>query len=153
MRESIEMPKKIFYLIVGICSAIIMLTSIDIILRAKDTELFNMWLFKTNSSQEFLMKTTEELFSEYLQMNISIFMVRAVTPMAIAIHAYFTFTKLRVNKLYVVLWSLISIGTFLLTSLGEQFYSIFFIMSGICYFILIAIMSYLGKCIYNIRSI
>ncbi|MBU3133268.1 hypothetical protein KPL39_14370 [Clostridium gasigenes] len=153
MRESIEMPKKIFYLIVGICSAIIMLTSIDIILRAKDTELFNMWLSKTNSSQEFLMKTTEELFSEYLQMNISIFMVRAVTPMAIAIHAYFTFTKLRVNKLYVVLWSLISIGTFLLTSLGEQFYSIFFIMSGICYFILIAIMSYLGKCIYNLRSI
>ncbi|MBB6713625.1 hypothetical protein [Clostridium gasigenes] len=153
MRESIEMPKKIFYLIVGICSAIIMLTSIDIILRAKDTELFNMWLSKTNSSQEFLMKTTEELFSEYLQMNISIFMVRAVTPMAIAIHTYFTFTKLRVNKLYVVLWSLISIGTFLLTSLGEQFYSIFFIMSGICYFILIAIMSYLGKCIYNLRSI
>ncbi|NKF07540.1 hypothetical protein J1C67_10320 [Clostridium gasigenes] len=153
MRESIEMPKKIFYLIVGICSAIIMLTSIDIILRAKDTELFNMWLSKTNSSQEFLMKTTEELFSEYLQMNISIFMVRAVTPMGIAIHAYFTFTKLRVNKLYVVLWSLISIGTFLLTSLGEQFYSIFFIMSGICYFILIAIMSYLGKCIYNLRSI
>ena len=153
MRESIEMPKKIFYLIVGICSAIIMLTSIDIILRAKDTELFNMWLSKTNSSQEFLMKTTEELFSEYLQMNISIFMVRVVTPMAIAIHTYFTFTKLRVNKLYVVLWSLISIGTFLLTSLGEQFYSIFFIMSGICYFILIAIMSYLGKCIYNIRSI
>ncbi|MBU3088383.1 hypothetical protein [Clostridium gasigenes] len=153
MRESIEMPKKIFYLIVGICSAIIMLTSIDIILRAKDTELFNMWLANTNSSQEFLMKTTEELFSEYLQMNISIFMVRAVTPMAIAIHAYFTFTKLRVNKLYVVLWSLISIGTFLLTSLGEQFYSIFFIMSGICYFGLIAIMSYLGKCIYNLRSI
>ena len=153
MRESIEMPKNIFYLIVGICSAIIMLTSIDIILRAKDTELFNMWLSNTNSSQEFLMKTTEELFSEYLQMNISIFMVRVVTPMAIAIHTYFTFTKLRVNKLYVVLWSLILIGTFLLTSLGEQFYSIFFIMSGICYFGLIAIMSYLGKCIYNIRSI
>ena len=153
MRESIEMPKNIFYLIVGICSAIIMLTSIDILFRAKDTELFNMWLSNTNFSQEFLMKTKEELFSEYLQMNISIFIVRVVTPMAIAIHTYFTFTKLRVNKLYVVLWSLIAIGTFLLTSLGEQFYSIFFIMSGICYLILIATMSYLGKCIYNIRSI
>lgn len=153
MRESIEMPKNIFYLIVGICSAIIMLTSIDILFRAKDTELFNMWLSNTNFSQEFLMKTKEELFSEYLQMNISIFIVRVVTPMAIAIHSYFTFTKLRVNKLYVVLWSLIAIGTFLLTSLGEQFYSIFFIMSGICYLILIATMSYLGKCIYNIRSI
>lgn len=153
MRESIEMPKNIFYLIVGICLAIIMLTSIDILLRAKDTELFNMWLSSTNFSQEFLMKTTEELFSEYLQMNISIFIVRVITPMAVAIHAYFTFTKLRVNKLYVVLWSLVSIGTFLLTSLGEQFYSIFFIMSGICYLILIGTMSYLGKYLYSIRSI
>lgn len=153
MRESIEMPKNIFYLIVGICSAIIMLTSIDILFRSKDTELFNMWLSNKNFSQEFLTKTTEELFSEYLQMNISIFIVRVITPMAIAIHAYFTFTKLRVNKLYVVLWTLVSIGTFLLTSLGEQFYSIFFIMSGICYLILIGIMSYLGKYLYNIRSI
>lgn len=153
MRESIEMPKNIFYLIVAICSAIIMLTSIDILIRAKDTELFNMWLSNKNFSPEFLNQSTENLFSEYLQMNISIFIVRVITPMGIAIHTYFTFTKLRVNKLYIVLWSLISIGTFLITSLGEQFYSIFFIISGICYFIIISIMSYLGKCLYNIRSI
>lgn len=153
MRESIEMPKNIFYMIVGICSGIIMLTSMDILLRAKDTGLFDMWLSNTNFSEEFLKQTPEALYSEYLQMNISIFIVRVITPMAIAIHTYFTFTKLRVNKLYVVLWSFIAIATFILTSLGEQFYSIFFIMSGIFYLILIGVMIYLGKSIYNLRSI
>lgn len=153
MRECIEMPKNMFYLIVGICSAIIMLTSMDMLIRAKDTGLFDMWLANTNFSEEFLTQTPEALYSEYLQMNISIFMVRVITPMAIGIHTYFTFTKLRVNKIYVVLWSFIAIATFILTSLGEQFYSVFFIMSGICYVILVGTMIHLGKCIYNFRSI
>lgn len=153
MRECIEMPKSIFYIIIGICSAIIMLTSIDILLRAKDTGLFDMWLANTNFSQEFLMQTQEQLYGEYIQMNISLFMVRVIAPMGIAIHTYFTFVKLRVNKLYIVLWSLILIGTFMMTSLGEQFYSIFFVMSGIGYLGLIITMIYLGKCLYVLRSI
>lgn len=153
MRECIEMPRNIFYVIVAICSVIITLTSMDILIRAKDTGLFDMWLSNTNFSEEFLIQPIEALYSEYIQMNISIFIVRVITPMAIAIHTYFTFTKLRVSKLYVVLWSFIAIATFILTSLGEQFYSIFFIMSGICYLILIGTMIYLGKCIYNLRSI
>lgn len=153
MRESIEMPKSIFYIIVGICSVIIMLTSVDMLLRAKDTGLFEMWLSTTNFNQDFLMQTQEQIYGEYIQMNISLFMVRVIAPMGIAIHTYFTFTKLRVNKLYIVLWSLISIGTFMMTSLGEQFYSMFFIMSGIGYLGLIATMVYLGRCLYNVRSI
>ena len=48
MRESIEMPKGIFYTIVTICSLIIMLTSLEILIKAKDAELFNMWLFSSN---------------------------------------------------------------------------------------------------------
>ena len=35
MRESIEMPKGIFYTIVTICSLIIMLTSLEILIKAK----------------------------------------------------------------------------------------------------------------------
>lgn len=153
MRESIEMPKGIFYIIVGICGSIIMLTSLDMILRTKDIELFNMWLTNPSINAEVSVQTTEELYSTYIQMCLSIFIVRVVTPMAIAIHTYFTFTKLRVNKLYVVLWSLVAIGSFILSSLGEPFYSIFFIMTGIAYLALIIIMCYLGKQIHNIRSI
>ena len=60
MRESIEMPKGIFYTIVTICSLIIMLTSLEILIKAKDAELFNMWLFSSNLGEDLLTKTTDE---------------------------------------------------------------------------------------------
>lgn len=153
MRESIEMPKGIFYIIVGICAAIIMFTSLDIIFRTKDIDLFNMWLSSPNIISKFSGETTEQLYSTYIQMNLSIFFVRVVTPMAVAIHTYYTFTKLRVNKLYVVLWLLILIGSFLLSSLGEAYYSIFFILSGVGYIGLLLVMLHLGKSLNNLRSL
>lgn len=153
MKESIEMPKGIFYIIVGICAAIIMFTSLDMILRTKDIDLFNMWLTNPNIINKFSGENTEQLYSTYIQMNLSTFIVRVVTPMAVAIHTYYTFTKLRVNKLYVVLWLLIIIGSFLVSSLGEPYYSIFFILSGIGYLGLVLVMLHLGKSINNLRSL
>ncbi|MBS6185195.1 MAG: hypothetical protein KH626_09135, partial [Clostridium celatum] len=58
-----------------------------------------------------------------------------------------------VNKLFVVIWSVIIVGAFALTTLTEQFYSIFFIGSGIGYLALILTMIYLGKCLRNVKSI
>lgn len=153
MRESIEMPKSIFYLIIAICGIIIMSTSIDILFRAKDVGLYNQWIQSDNLNSYILNLTAEEQYSTYLQMCISTFIVRAVTPMAITIHTFLTFVKLRVNKLYVILWTLVSIGTFILSSLGETYFSIFYLISAIGYGALIITMIYLWKCLYNIRSI
>lgn len=153
MKESIEMPKGIFYIIVAICAAIIMFTSLDMILRTKDLDLFNMWSLNPNIINKFSGESTEQLYSTYIQMNLSIFIIRVVTPMAVAIHTYYTFTKLRVNKLYVVLWLLILIGSFLMSSLGEPYYSIFFILSGIGYLGLVLVMLSLGRSINNLRSL
>lgn len=89
----------------------------------------------------------------YLNVCIATFFVRVITPMAVAIHSYFTFTRLRVNKLFVMIWSVIIVGAFALTTLIEQFYSIFFIGSGIGYLALTFTMIYLGKCLRNVKSI
>lgn len=153
MRESIEMPKRVFYTIVIICSFIIMLTSLEMLIKAKDLKLFNMWLSSSNLGKDLLVKTTDELYSTYLNVCIATFFIRVITPISVAIHSYFTFTRLRVNKMFVIIWFVIIIGTFILTFLGEQFYSIFFIGCTIGYLALIFIMSYLGKCIKNINSI
>ncbi|MEN8078090.1 hypothetical protein ABFP60_14080 [Clostridioides difficile] len=153
MRDSIEMPKGTFYTIVAICAVVIMLTSLEILIKAKDADLFNMWLSNGNLGEDLLSQTTDQLYSTYLNVCISTFFVRVITPMAVAIHSYFTFTKLRVNKLFVIIWSVIIIGAFALTVLTEQFYSIFFIGSGIGYLALILTMIYLGKCIRNVKSI
>lgn len=153
MRDSIEMPKGTFYTIVAICAVVIMLTSLEMLIKAKDANLFNMWLSNGNLGEDLLSQTTDQLYSTYLNICISTFFVRVITPMAVAIHSYFTFTKLRVNKLFVIIWSVIIIGAFALTVLTEQFYSIFFIGSGIGYLALILTMIYLGKCIRNVKSI
>lgn len=153
MRDSIEMPKGTFYTIVVLCAVIIMFTSIEMLFRAKNTDIFNMWLSNPNLTPDVLNQTETEIYSTYLNMCIGTFVMKVITPMAIAIHSYFTFTKLRVNKLFVAIWSVILIGAFILTSLGEPFYSIFFIGSGICYLALILTMVYLGKCIRSVRCI
>ncbi|MDO5780294.1 MAG: hypothetical protein Q4Q02_07175 [Clostridium sp.] len=57
MRESIEMPKGIFYTIAIICSVIIILTSLEMLIKAKDTGLFNMWLSNENLSDDLLTQT------------------------------------------------------------------------------------------------
>lgn len=153
MRESIEMPKSIFYLIISICGIIIMATSIDILFKAKDVGLYEQWLQSDSLNRYVLDLTPEEQYSTYLQMCISTFIVRAVTPMALTIHTFLTLMKLRVNKLYVVLWILVSIGTFILSSLGETYFSIFYLISAIGYGAITIVMIYLWRCLYNIRSI
>ena len=154
MRDSIEMPKGVFYTIVGICAAIIMLTSLEMLMKTKDMGMFELW-YKTSMElkSDVVNQTMEEAYSTYLNVCLSTFFVRVIAPIAVAIHSYFTFTKLRVNKFFVVIWTPIIIGTFIMTTLGEKFYSIFFIGSGIGYLALIFTMFYLGKCIRNVKSI
>lgn len=153
MRDGIEMPKGTFYTITLVCAAIILLTSIDMLFRAKDTALFEMWLSNPNINPDILAQPEAEIYSTYLNMCIGTFIMRVITPMALAIHSYYTFTKLRVNKLFIAIWSVILIGAFILSSLGEPFYSIFFIGSAVGYIALIITMIYLWKCIRNVRCI
>ncbi|MCI9070348.1 hypothetical protein [Clostridium sp.] len=153
MRDSIEMPKGTFYTIAAICAVTIMFTSLEMLIKAKDTSLFNMWLSNGNLGEDLLTQTTNQLYSTYLNICIATFFVRVITPIAVLIHSYFTFTRLRVNKLFVMIWSVVLVGAFALTILTEKFYSILFIGSGIGYLALALTMIYLWKCLSNIRSI
>lgn len=153
MRDSIEMPRGTFYTIEAICAVILMITSLEMLIKAKDTSLFNMWLSNGNLGKDLLNQTVNQLYSTYLNVCILTFFVRVITPMAVAIHSYFTFTKLRVNKMFVIIWSVIIVGAFALTFLGEQYFSVFFIGSGIGYLALILTMFYLGKCLKNVKSL
>lgn len=153
MRDQIEMTRGVFYTIVGICAAIIFATSIEAIFKVKDTAFFEMWLSNPNLNTAMIGETTEELYQTYLTICMSSFFVKIITPIGLAIHSYVTLTKLRVNKLYVVIWTVLSIGSFGFSIIGESLYSIFFIVSSIGYIALILIMIYLGKCIYNVRGL
>lgn len=153
MRDQIEMTRGVFYTIVGICAVIILATSIEAIFKVKDTAFFEMWLSNPNLNAAMIGETTEELYETYLSMCMSSFFVKVITPIGLSIHSYMTLTKLRVNKLYIVIWTVLLIGSFGFSIIGESLYSIFFIVSSIGYIALILMMIYLGKCIYNIRGL
>ena len=150
MQEQMEMERGIFYLIVALCGVIIISTSLEVIIKAKDTGLFEMWLANPKINEGLMGQTRNEMYSTYITLCLSTFFVRIIAPMGLAIHSYFTLTRLRINRLYVIIWSVLLIGTFLLSIIGEAYISIFIITSGICYLTLIFVMIYLGKCLHNI---
>lgn len=153
MRDQIEMTRGVFYSLVGICALIIFSISLEAIFKVKDTAFFDMWLSNPNLNTAMIGETSEELYQTYLTMCMSSFFVKIITPIGLAIHSYITLTKLRVNKLYVVIWTVLLIGSFGFSIIGESFYTIFFLISSIGYLALILIILYLGKCIYNLRSL
>ena len=153
MRDQIEMTRGVFYSLVGICALIIFSISLEAIFKVKDTAFFDMWLSNTNLNTAMIGETSEELYQTYLTMCMSSFFVKIITPIGLAIHSYITLTKLRVNKLYVVIWTVLLIGSFGFSIIGESWYSMFFIVSSIGYIALILMMIYLGKCIYNVRGL
>ena len=78
MRDSIEMPKGIFYTIEVICAVVMMMISIEMLIKAKDLDLFNMWLSNGNLDKDLLNQTIDQQYSTYLNMCISIFFVRVI---------------------------------------------------------------------------
>lgn len=144
MKDNIEMTKPVYYLIVGLCSIIIMANSMEALIKVKDNGLFELWLSNPNLNVDRSLGN-QELYSIYLTMCLSVFFIRVITPIALAINSYFALIKLRVNKLFVSIWSVLLIGLFAFTSVWESFYSIFFIASAICYVVLVCILFYLGK--------
>lgn len=140
MKKHASMSKGIFYIIVLLCAVIIMVTSIETIIKAKDIDLFNLWLSDIGEKMDTANQSREALYSTYLTMCISTFFMRIITPVGLAINSYLSFIKLGINKLFVSIWSVLIIGLFLLTVIGQSLSSLFFIISSICYIALIFVM-------------
>ena len=145
MKENISMSKGIFYTIVILCATIILSNSIDAIIRAKDIDLFNMWINDVSQKIDTVNQSREQLYSTYLTMCLSNFFVRVVTPMGLAINSYFSFIKLGVSKLFVSIWTVLLIGLFAFTLIGQSLNSIFFIISSVCYVVLVVLIINLGR--------
>lgn len=145
MKDNIEMSKPVYYLIASLCAVIIMANSIEALIKVKDNGLFDLWLANPNLNVDKVGQNNEQLYSIYLTMCLSVFFIRVITPIALAINSYFAFVKLRVSKLFVHIWSILLVGLFAFTALGESYYSVFFIISGLCYAFLVGIMIYLAK--------
>ncbi|VYT97076.1 hypothetical protein [Clostridium tertium] len=152
MRETTRMNKTVFYLIVGLCAVIIMSYSLEAFAKAKDIGLFESWLSnpKLNIDRN---QSIDESYSIYLTAILSVFFIRIITPVALSLNTYFAFIKLKVNKLFILIWTILIIGLFAFTLIGEAYFSLFLIISGICYLGILVTLMYLWKEINNEKNI
>lgn len=144
MRERIELSKKQFYIVVGLCAVIILANSLESMIKVKDLGMFEMWL-SSSLNKAATMSEREELYRTYITMNLSNFFVRIITPIGLALHTYYALVKTGVNKSYVMIWILLLIGSIAFTIFNESLVSIFLIISMLSYGGLIGAMLFIGR--------
>lgn len=147
MKQTTEMPKLIFYIIVSLCVGIIIFNSIETIIKAKDLNLFNTWVLNKKLNINLIGQTKEQLYSTYLSMCLSSYFVKIITIIGLAIHSYFAFIKIGINKLYVYIWLMLLTISFVFIVFGQSSYNLFFILCAICYVGLLIAIIYLYKLI------
>lgn len=142
MKESINISEKTFYLIVGLCSIIIISYSLEAFAKAKDIGLFENWVSNSNLIIAGYQDVGQN-YSVYLTMILSSFLIRVITPIALSLNTYLAFIKFKVTKLFIFIWITLIIGLFAFITIGEEYISFFIIISGICYFGILSTLMYL----------
>ncbi|MGL5067846.1 MAG: hypothetical protein ACRC6T_08540 [Sarcina sp.] len=145
MKDNITMGKTMYYSIVGLCALIIMANSIETFIKVKDIGLFELWFTDSSLNPKVAVLSENAAYSVYLNMCLSEFLIKVITPVGLALNTYFSFIKLGVSRLFVRIWAVLLIGLFAFNLIGETFFSVFFIVSTGAYLILVSLLFYLGK--------
>lgn len=127
------------YILLISLSVMILSMSLETMMRVKDIALFDIW-YKNQVDI-----TREAGYSIYITATLSYFIQRVIVPMAFGIHTYFAYTKIRVNKLFVFMWTVLLGGGLAFNLITLQFGSMFYYINNVLFIILIGtVLSLLG---------
>ncbi|MBS4535511.1 hypothetical protein GOQ29_07735 [Clostridium sp. D2Q-14] len=140
MSFNIKLPEKKLYIILILCAIIICLNSIEVMMNVKDIELYEEWI----SNQEDI-----EDYELYVTWNLSYYFIKIIIPMVFGIYTYFASKYIRINRIYVYIWSILLLVSFIISLIELKFDSIFYYISILSYIILIFTLLYLIKFINN----
>lgn len=136
MLSNVKIPKRKYYLILIFTSAIIMSISLETMFRVKDIVLFEEWIqinnISVNSDYEL-----SQIFNSYLILGLGTMFMKIIIPMALSIHSYFAYTRIRINRLFIFIWSVLLIGGLAYELIGFNLGSIFSYLNIIVYIVLI----------------
>lgn len=109
------MPRSIFYSIMFCCSIVIFCECIQVLWRSGNPEYFELW------------------GESYMLILIGHFFDRLTVPFLMALYTYFTFVKLRVGKLFCIVWSVMIIGAVISIAMEQDFTNILYYIKLIAY--------------------
>jgi len=144
-----KLPKKHLYIIILTLGFIIFLLSLEVMMKVKDINMFNNWL-KDNKQYTIANLENADLFNTYISINLSLYFQRIIVPIGLGIHTYLAYVKLRINKLFVFIWTVLLIGSILYTVVGLKNLAVFSYMYIGLYIIVIftvlSLLTVIEKC-------
>lgn len=132
MNTNTKLPTKKLYLILLSCALIIFITSLETMLRVKDSTLFDNWL---SSNQ--LVGDKAQFLNDYISINLSIFFSKIMIPVIFAIYTYYAYIKIRINQLYVFIWTVLNLGGLAYTVIELRLDSMFYYINILGYIIML----------------
>lgn len=109
------MPQSIFYGIVICCAIIISCECIQVLWRSGNPEYFELW------------------GENYMLILIGHFFERLTVPFLMALYTYFTYIKLRVGKIFCLVWQIMLIGAIISVALEQDFTNVLYYIKLIAY--------------------
>ena len=148
MLSNVKIPEKKYKPILIFTSLLILSISLEALFKVKDTMIFEEWMDFNNISinSDY---SIEQVFSSYLILNIINMLMKIVIPVSFSIHSYFAYTRIGINQLYIVVWSIFLIIGLVYEIIGFNYGSIFFYINIIGYIILIITVFSLNSIISN----
>lgn len=132
MHTQVKMPIKQLYIILIACALIILLSSIDVLVRVKDITLFEEWIKKHALNAD-----TSELLNQYVGLNLSLFFMKIIIPVSFAIYSYVAYVKIKINMLYILIWSILNLGGLAYTAFDRQSINAIYYVIIVCYVLLV----------------
>lgn len=136
MLSNVKIPKKKYYIILVFTSIVIMSISLETMLKAKELSLFQEWI-NTNNISPISDYDYNQAFNSYLTLALSTMFMKIIIPAALSIHSFFAYTRIRINRLFIFIWSLLLLGGLGYEVVGFNLGSIFSYINVLVYISLI----------------
>lgn len=126
------MPSKKLYILLISCAVVIVTASLEVMFRVKDLSLFNQFLLDNNITGD-----PSLYLSHYISVCLSVFFTKIIIPVSFGIYTYFAYIKIRINQLYVFMWTVLNLGGLAYTAIEWQLDSVFFYVTILGYAVML----------------
>lgn len=133
MDNSKMLTRRGFYILVFICSAIILLSSLEASLKIKDMSFFDEWIRRADPGMD-LGKNT---FSIYVSAMLTVYLFRIMAPTVVAITAFMVLNRHGQMGIMAYIWIVFSLGGLAYHAVEVDLDSFFYYIGVLLYFILI----------------
>lgn len=126
------LPIKKLYILLISCALIIVSTSLEVMFRVKDLSLFSQWIIDNQITGD-----SSVYLNQYVSVCLSAFFTKIIIPVTFGIYTYIAYIKIRINQLYVFIWTVLNLGGLAYIVVEWQLGSVFFYLSILGYVVML----------------